>query len=325
MTKFLKYLFQPDKRPRKGLLLVEWLVLGYLLLTLLLALFTYTKLANPESMLWGRFRVVAMTLALWGVYRLVPCRFTHLCRIGGQLALLSWWYPDTYEFNRMFPNLDHRFAALEQSLFGFQPALVFARVMNHPAFSELMHMGYASYYPMIVAVLLFYFFRHYERFDRAAFTILGSFFLYYLFFIAVPVAGPQYYYLAAGLDDIARGVFPNLGDYFATHQESLPIPGYTDGFFYDLVTDAHNAGERPTAAFPSSHVGVSTVLVLLAWQTRSRRFFLSLLPFYVPLCFATVYIQAHYAVDVIGGWVSALVVFALLQGFYGWAQRRGLG
>ena len=71
-----RYLFEKDKKPRKGLLAVEWVIMGYLLLTLLLILFTYTKVQNPEPMLWGRFRIVMMTLALWFVYRLIPCRFT---------------------------------------------------------------------------------------------------------------------------------------------------------------------------------------------------------------------------------------------------------
>ena len=108
--------------------------MGYLLLTLLLMLFTYTKVQNPEQMLWGRFRIVMLTLAMWLVYRLIPCRFTLLCRVTLQLALLSWWYPDTYEFNRMFPNLDHLFAGYEQQLFGFQPALLFSQKFTHPFF-----------------------------------------------------------------------------------------------------------------------------------------------------------------------------------------------
>ena len=100
--------------------------------------FTYTKLTNPESMLWGRVRIFAITIALWGVYRMIPCRMTRLCRIIVQMALLSWWYPDTYEFNRMFPNLDHLFAAYEQYLFGCQPALLFSQVFSNSVFSELM-------------------------------------------------------------------------------------------------------------------------------------------------------------------------------------------
>ena len=114
--KYFKYLFGIEKKPRRGLLEAEWVIMGYLMLTLLLMLFTWTKLPDPEPMLWGRFRVVVSTLALWGVYRLVPCRFTMLCRVVLQLALLSWWYPDTFSLNRIFPNLDHHFAAFEQSI-----------------------------------------------------------------------------------------------------------------------------------------------------------------------------------------------------------------
>ena len=319
MKRLFNYLFTTEGKPKKGLLAVEWVVMGYLLLTLMLTLFMYTKVYNPESMIWGRFRVVMMTAALWAVYRMLPCRFTHFCRIGGQLALLSWWYPDTYELNRMLPNLDHHFAALEQTLFGCQPALTFAQQWDHPVWSELMHLGYASYYPMIGVVTLYYFFRCYQDFNRASFVILASFFIYYVIFIALPVTGPQYYYLAAGTDNIAQGIFPDVGSYFNQHQEALHMPGWEDGFFYHLVAGAHQAGERPTAAFPSSHVGVTTILMLLSWYSRSRRLFYCLLPLFLLMCLATVYIQAHYVIDVIAGWITGLLFFLAL--WYGYGKR----
>ena len=316
----IKTLFQIERNPKKGLLAAEWVMMGYLLVTLLIMFFTYTKLHNPESMLFGRIRIVAITFALWLVYRMIPCRLTRFCRVAAQLALLSWWYPDTYEFNRMFPNLDHLFATWEQQLFGCQPALLFASAFSHPVFSELMDMGYAVYYPMIAVVIVYYFFWRYEEFGRTTFVILASFFTYYIIYIALPVAGPQYYYNAVGIDEIARGVFPNVHDWFATHQEALPSPGYSDGFFYQMVADAHNAGERPTAAFPSSHVGVSTILLLLLWKNGSRRLLLWLAPFYVLLCLSTVYIYAHYAIDVFGGWISAVMFFFAFYWLYSYVK-----
>lgn len=311
--KFIKNLFAIEKNPRRGLLALEWVVVAYLVLTLLAVFFTYTKAANPDAMIWGRVRIAVITIALWAVYRMIPCRFTRFMRISVQLALLSWWYPDTYELNRMLPNLDHVFARWEQELFGFQPALVFAKSMPWPVFSELMDMGYAAYYPMIFAVVLFYFLFRYAEFERASFVVLASFFIYYVIFVLVPVTGPTFYYKAAGMENIAAGVFPDVKDYFNYCQDCLPSPGYVKGFFYGLVEDAKAAGERPTAAFPSSHVGISTVLMLLVWHTRNRRFFYVLLPFYVLLCFATVYIQAHYAVDAIAGLVSGVVLYAVLM------------
>ena len=300
----------------KGLLPFEWVVLAYILFTSVIVLFTSTKMGNPEAMIWGRIRVGAMTIALWIVYRMLPCKLTMFMRVGAQMALLAWWYPDTFELNRLFPNLDHVLATWEQQLFGFQPALIFARTFSSPIISELMDCGYVSYFPMIATIILFYFFRRYDEFQRTVFVILASFFTYYVIFDLVPVVGPTFYYKAIGLHNVAQGVFPNVHDYFNLHQDCLPSPGYVQGFFYDLVEDAKAAGERPTAAFPSSHVGVATICMLFACQAKNRTLLLSLLPFYVFLCMATVYIQAHYAIDVVAGFITGVAFYFIFKCLY---------
>ena len=219
--KVIKPLFQIEKKPKKGLFAVEWVMLGYTVLTLLFMLVTYTKLQNPVSMLWGRFQAIAIMAAMWAVYRMAPCRLTRFCRIGAQLLLLSWWYPDTYEMNRILPNLDHIVAEKEQWLFGCQPALLFSQALPGTMVSELMNLGYTSYFPMIATVTIFYFLFRYEQFMQATFIILTAFFAYYVMFILLPVTGPQYYYQAVGLDQIAAGSFPNVHDYFLTLREAL--------------------------------------------------------------------------------------------------------
>lgn len=309
----IKDYFKIDKNPKKGLMTLEWVMLGYMAITIITMLFTYTKLVNPEAMLWGRLRVLVMTIALWAVYRMIPCRITKMVRIIAQMALLAWWYPDTYEINRMFPNLDHIFAGWEQNLFGCQPALLFAKALPWAVVSELMSMGYFMYYPMIALVTFYYFFCRYYEAERAVFVMLSSFFIYYLIYIYVPVVGPTFYFDAVGISEITKGIFPALGDYFNTHTNCLPTPGYTDGIFYQLVEDAKNAGERPTAAFPSSHVGVSTICMLLVWHAGNRKMLYVMLPFYIFLCLATVYIQAHYLIDAIAGLISAVVIYFVLM------------
>ena len=313
---FIKQLFAIESKPKRGLMALEWLVIAYTAFTLCVALFMFTKLQNPDTMIWGRVRVLTMTVALWIVYRLVPCRLTRCVRVVAQMSLLAWWYPDTYELNRMLPNLDNIFCGWEQSIFGCQPALTFASTFSSPVVSELMSMGYASYYPMIALTTFFYFVCRYAEFEKASFVILASFFIYYIVFIFVPVAGPTFYYKAVGIDNITNCVFPALGDYFNTHNACLPTPGYTQGFFYDLVEDAKAAGERPTAAFPSSHVGIATVCMLLAAHTRQRKLLWLMLPFYIFLCLSTVYIQAHYAIDAIAGLVSGCVLYGVLMAAY---------
>ena len=319
----IKKIFAVEKKPRKGLMAVEWIMLAYTIFTTLFILFTWVRLAHPVDMLWFRAQSVILTLALWGVYRLYPSRLTTLFRVCGQLLLLSWWYPDTYELNRIFPNLDHLFAGYEQSLFGFQPALTFSQIFSHPIFSEIMAMGYVSYYPLFVGITIFYFFCRYEHFERTAFIVIGSFFLFYLIFDFLPVAGPQFYFKAVGGDQIAQGIFPNIGDYFNTIQFDvhnrdfiLPIPGWENGTMHKLLIMAHDAGERPTAAFPSSHVGVATIVMWLAWETKNRKVLFTCLPFAVLLFFSTFYIQAHYAIDAIAGlFFGTLFYFALKWGY----------
>ena len=300
----------------KGLLAFEWLTIVYALFTLVVMLFMQTKLQHPADMIWLRVQVIVIILALMGVYRMVPWRSILLLRVLVQIALLGSWYPETFEFNRVLPNLDHVFASWEQQLFGFQPALLFSQRFSSAWVSEPLTMGYVSYYPLMVVVPLFYFFWRKTEFLRASFILLGSFFLFYVIFIFVPVAGPVFYYQAVGVDEIARGVFPNIGNYFETHTDMLMVPGYQNGFFYHIMEWFHEAGERPTAAFPSSHVGVVVVLLWLAHAAKNKVLFWSIVPFAVLMFFATFYIQAHYAIDAIAGLFAGTIFYFLFAVIY---------
>ena len=305
-------LFKREKKAAKGLLSFEWVAFGYLAFTVLMMIILWDKLTNAEDMIKGRIQFVLVTLALWAVYRLWPCRLTIFLRILGQMAFLGWWYPDTYELNRALPNLDHLFAGWEQSLFGCQPSLLFSQKISYGWFSELMCLGYVSYFPLMLITYLYYFFKRYKEFQMTAFVMLGAFFIYYVVFVLLPVTGPQFYYLAVGSEKIAAGIFPNIGDWFLTHSERMAAPGWTDGFWYHMLDLTHDAGERPTAAFPSSHVGVTTVVMLLALRTRSKGLIFTILPFYILMCLSTVYIYAHYAIDAIAGMVTGVLLYYIL-------------
>ena len=300
----------------KGLLAFEWVAMGYMVLTLVMMGFLWDRLPNRDSMLWLRAEFLIATLATWLVYRWHPCRLFMFVRIMVQMVFLSWWYPDTYELNRVLPNLDHLFASAEQTIFGCQPSLLFSQAVPYGWFSELMCLGYVSYFPLMLIVYLYYFFQRYHEFQMTAFVMLTSFFVYYVVFILLPVTGPQFYYLAVGTEQIAAGVFPNLGDWFLTHSERMAAPGWSDGFFYHLLDLTHDAGERPTAAFPSSHVGITTVVMLLALRTRSLKLIFTILPFYVLMCFSTVYIYAHYAIDALAGLATGVLLYYVLRSLY---------
>lgn len=298
-------------RGKRQLLLVEWSTLAYTLLTLLLLLFHWQQIHTPWLLLEGRAFVLVGMALLWLIYVARPNRYSLLLRYLFPLTLLGYWYPDTYEFCQLLPNLDHLFAQADLTLFGTQPSIAFSQWLPQKLWSELFHMGYFAYYPLILITLLAPLVqRKNELFGRTAFVVLASFFLYYTIYLFLPVAGPQYYFQAVGFDVIESAHFPQLFDYFRSHTELAPSPG-PEGFFRSLVESTQQSGERPTAAFPSSHVGMSTVLLLLLRHNRQRWLLLGMLPFYFFLCCATVYIQAHYLIDVMGGLVTALCFYAL--------------
>ena len=90
------FLKSNEKKPFKWLFPVEIGMVIYAIFTIFVILFTSTSLHHPEALIWWRVRVVLLTLALWLVYRVWPCRAMALARIGLLLVTLSWWYPDTY-------------------------------------------------------------------------------------------------------------------------------------------------------------------------------------------------------------------------------------
>lgn len=308
-----KRLFEylPREAQRRGLLPVEWAVLAYILFTFCLMAIYHESLVNVKEMF--TLRLMCLVLMAIGIlsFRSYPSRIVQYIRTAAIMTTLTEWYPDIFEFTRLWPNMDHVFAGLEQSIFGFQPSLVFSQHLPQIWVSEPLYMGYASYFFMSTVLLLWLLFVKPDYVQRCAFVTTGSFFMFYIVYIFLPVAGPQYYYLAPGVDASA-GVFPEVGHYFHEIRDLYPDAGQ-EGFFHTLVNVAHRVGERPIAAFPSSHVGVATVIMLLSMRFRARKVFCLLLPFYLLLCVATVYIHAHYVIDAVAGFVSAFAVYFFLN------------
>lgn len=296
---------------------IELFTLAYTLFTTCLILLFWQEMTDPIRLLEGRALIVCGMGLLFLIYRKHPHFATLLLRYIFPISLLSYWYPDTYEFCQLFPNLDHIFATADQALFDCQPSIVFAQLLHSKFWSELFHLGYFSYYPLILLAVLTPLWTNRAVFERTAFVILATFFFYYFIFLFIPAAGPQYYFEAIGFDMVETGNFPPIGDYFRYHTQMADSPG-PDGFFRNLVELTQASGERPTAAFPSSHVGVSTVLLFLLYRNKHWLFYCAL-PFYLILCCSTVYIQAHYLVDVIAGLITGIVFYF----FCNWLWEKG--
>ena len=202
------------------------------------------------------------------------------------VAFVVYFYPETYFLNNcIFPDyLDATVIRIDQMLFGCSLSTIFCEAMPSAWFNELMNLAYLSYFFTILFVILYLLFCDKDNAYRSAFILLCSFFVYYALFIVFPTEGPQFYEF----------------DY----DNVLPVLGP----MRKLLLFFHAVGERSTGAVPSSHVGIMAIYMYLLWQ-YGRRLFWWLLPLSFLLVLSTVYIRAHYAVDVLLGFASAPLVY----------------
>lgn len=243
----------------------------------------------------GQMLLSAHAAAAAGVYslRFVPDRTPAVLRF------LRDWYPvlafpilykEVEVLAFAFGNwgLTPVLARVESSLFAGHPSLYLSQALPSVALSEVVHFCYLAYVALVPLVGgLWYFTGRREAFGELLLLVSLTFSVSYLFYILFPVDSP--FYLA-----------PPPGEPFAGH------------FFYDLVHFVSDRGGARGGAFPSSHVSISTV-VLLVVAARQPRWLYWLGPLYAGLVFATVYGRFHYALDVLAGWALAFVVVSLFR------------
>lgn len=303
-----------EQEAKKRLLPIEMATLTYAFLTLLLTFILWGAIDAPLLRIVQRLGIIAAIWLLWFISQKKPCPLTRFLRNFFPILLLSFWYPDIYHYCSVFPNMDHVAAMAEQTLFDYQPSLEFFKSMPEKFWSEFFYMGYFSYFVMIVIGLVMPLTVSRRLFEKTAFIIVCSFLLYYVIYLFLPVAGPQYYFSQVNFADVKVDFYPPLEYFFRTNTELQGTVG-EPGFFHSLVHFLHTTGERPIAAFPSSHVGLSTILMILFFR-HFRKLFYVMLPFYIILCFSTVYTQAHYLIDVYAGLFTAPIFYILTHMLY---------
>jgi membrane-associated phospholipid phosphatase len=274
------------------LLSVEIATLLYISFTAIYLAIFFDRFEAPMNYLGIRIGVVILMLFLAWLHNTSQNQVVRFIRYFTPFVLLSYWYPETYYFNSsIFDNLDHHFVNADQMLFGCQPSLEFSKRMPWPWFSELMYFGYFSYFFIFFGTAFWCYFCKKELVNKAIFLFVCSFYLFYTVFIFLPVAGPHFYFPA-------------------------PLNKAPDGYlFCKIMRFLQAAGERPTGAFPSSHIGISfTVVVFVAQYCRVLLKYI--LPLFVILVLATVYIKAHYLVDVLGGLAAVAITYPVLKRIY---------
>ena len=264
----------------------DWITIVYLAITGVLACIFHKNLR------WWYIYVVARAGIICGLLWLaflpedsLPLAL-HVLRDWYPISTILIFYLEMPPLTQMVLQgyLDDKVIEWEGRLFNGQPSMSFSARFPSRWLSEILHLCYFSYYPIVfgLATLLYFKGRH-EAFHEVVFAEVLTFNLCLIWYIFMPVMGP----------------------YYKFEKISGPL---ADGPFFRLVHMILSSAASKGTAFPSSHCAIGVIVVLYAAYYHPIAFAI-LCPFGVGLVVATVYARMHYAVDAIAGTVLAGAVF----------------
>jgi membrane-associated phospholipid phosphatase len=272
---------------------IDFLFLGFLFITTLLLLCSWNTTESIVDLLLIRAVLFLLSLTFIFFNPILKSVVFNLFRNIYPILFAGYFYTETVHYNKLFfDNLDPIFIDLDQQLFGFQPSVQFSEYFSQSCFAELMYFGYFSFYFIILGFIFIIYFKRKSLFLESVFKVAFSMFFFYFLFAIFPSAGPQFY--------------------FELVERAAPTNGF---LFQNIMHAIQNGAEQPTGAFPSSHVGVTIVILALA-RKNLPLFYKICLPLTFILVLSTVYIKAHYAVDAIFGLLIAPIVLYLASLVY---------
>ncbi|NOQ24371.1 MAG: phosphatase PAP2 family protein [Bacteroidales bacterium] len=275
----------------KRIKLFDFAVILFCLLTGFYILIGYKQLDNILNHILIR---VILLLIIFTILRFGDSnnKIFQLFRNFYPILLIGFFYSETdYYNNLIFEDFDSILVNFESLLFGCQPSLEFSNYIPYRWFSEIMHFGYFSFYFISFGIPLLYYFKARIEFEKTIFILISSFFFYYLIFIIFPSVDPQFYFSA----------------------EQITVPdAYLFKYLMDIIITNF---ETQTGAFPSSHVGISVILLILT-RKRFKVFFYILIPLVSILFLSTIYLKAHYVIDILGGIISGILFYWISNKIY---------
>jgi PAP2 superfamily len=146
--------------------------------------------------------------------------------------------------------------------------------------------------PILAAALLWKF--DYRRFHRYVFLFVGLTFLAYITYALYPAAPPWLASKRGALEPTVR-IVQRMWHHVGMHSAAT----------------AFESGSRvsnPVAAIPSLHAAYPLLLLLFFWRTAGR-WRLALVAYVLAMSFTLVYTGEHYVIDVLLGWLYAVVAY----------------
>lgn len=187
-------------------------------------------------------------------------------------------------------------ARADQAIFGAVPSVWLQSRLGHgPAqwYDAVAAVVYVTHFVAIPLLTAVAWFRWRERFGSWLVAVLTMTVLGTAVYVAWPAAPP---WLAS-----ERGVIGDVDRTSSLGWEWLHL---------DLVarlTEGGQSGSNPVAAMPSLHAGAAVLVSLFAWRSVSRWARAALAAYSLVMAVVLVQTGEHYVVDVLAGWLVAVV------------------
>ena len=196
--------------------------------------------------------------------------------------------------------------AIEEALFGTVPTVTLQSDLYSPGHVSILDMAmsttYISHFFFPLAFAFFLWIRDRNRYYDFAVALMLMSYLAFVTFVLLPVAPPRF----------ASSFGANIVVFDITHDVAIHLSwGGFDWMYRNLVGN-------PVAAFPSMHAAYP-ILVLLFLAERSMKAAAAWSLVAATIWFATVYLGHHYVVDLLGGLLYAVAVYAFIRS--AWYRR----
>ena len=275
-----------EVRTSEPLRFIDWITIGYLALTAVIAVARLEIRPRAGWVLVSIVLILSLILLLRGPQ---VGRTGRMLREIYPILMLPALYGGLDLLNGFdIPVRDLTVRGWEQMIFGGQISRTWWQAFPSQFWSTVLHGAYFSFYLIIPLPPIYFLAKGRRDHARTAVTMIAATFLVcYVIFLLFPVAGPYY-------------EFP--------HPEGPFVENWAARLVYSTLARGSSYG----AAFPSSHVAATAAAVLATWA-GSRRLALVLAVPTILLTVGVVYCQMHYAVDVLAGAVVPWLLFPIVR------------
>lgn len=220
--------------------------------------------------------------------------FLHTLRDWIPFILIDFIYENLHDLSEVFYTKDYAASimALDVKIFGVELTQLSQRIF-HPLLTDYFAATYAIW--LILPLVLMYFLSYRnlrEDLKNVILALIFAFLLGFIGYVVFPCSPPRY---------------------FLINEYSQPAQLYGWFIYNQLQSQWDSLSVVSAGAFPSLHVGISSVALIFAFRFRKRSLFDRILyyiylPLVVSLWASTIYLRHHWFIDILAGW--ALAYFA---------------